>query len=101
MATTRIPAPAAPHERADALIQHDGQATLARIWIAHGCLWLALIVYVWGAWIVSGDFTPNKIGASDSPTWYSIAVWIVQIGLGLIFTAWILWHFVIGPKLRT
>jgi hypothetical protein len=79
----------------------DGQATVARIWVVHGVLWLALIVYVWGAWVLSGDFTPNRIGAGQSPTWYSVVVWVVQLGLGVLFTGWILWRFVIGPKLRT
>jgi hypothetical protein len=85
------PAPRAP----------DGHATVARLWIAHGCLWLALIAYVWGAWVISGDFTPNTIGAGHSPTWYVVAVWVVQIGLGVLFTGWILWRFIIAPKLRT
>ncbi|MHB8691168.1 MAG: spirocyclase AveC family protein [Solirubrobacteraceae bacterium] len=100
MATTTTPEPRiAAADRAPAT--PDGQATVARLWVAHGVLWLALIAYVWGAWIVSGDFTPNTIGRGLEPTWYVVAVWIVQIGLGVIFSAWILWHFVIGPKLRT
>jgi hypothetical protein len=101
MATTAEPAaqPTRPSETSPAV--QDGQATVARIWVAHGFLWLALIVYVWGSWVISGDFTANKIGASHSPAWYSVVVWVVQIGLGVLFTGWILWRFVVGPKLRT
>jgi Spirocyclase AveC-like len=86
---------------ADAAVHQDGQATVTRLWITWGVLWLALIVYVWGAWILSGDFSTNTIGRGQEPTWYVVAVWVVQIGLGVILSAWILWHFVIAPKLRT
>jgi hypothetical protein len=79
----------------------DGQATVARLWITWGVLWLALIAYVWGAWIISGDFTPNTIGRSLAPDWYKITVWVVQIALGVVFSGWIIWRFIVGPKLRT
>ena len=79
----------------------DGQSTLAKIWIAHGALWLLLIAYVWTAWVVSGDFKPNTIGRGMEPDWYVILVRCIEVGFGIVFSGWILWRFVIGPKLRT
>lgn len=95
---TRPPPVAQPGEAAPA---HDGQATVAKLWIANGLFWLALIAGVWTAWLISGDFTVNSIGRGEEPGWYVIVVRAVEIGLGVIFSGWLLWHFVIGPKLRT
>jgi hypothetical protein len=79
----------------------DGQATLARLWVAHGALWLLLIAYCWTAWFTSGDFHANTIGRGQEPEWYLIACRTVEVGFGILFSGWILWHFVIRPKLRT
>lgn len=73
----------------------------ARLWVAHGALWLALIAYVWTAWIVSGDFTTNTIGRGDEPEWYVITVRCVEVFFGVIVGAWIIWRFIVKPKLRT
>ena len=35
---------------------------MAKLWIAHGVFWLALMAYVYVAWIVSGDF---KVTVTD------------------------------------
>ena len=77
------------------------QRTWAKVWIVHGLLWLALIAYCWTMWVVSGDFTPNTLGRGQEPTWYVIVVRCVEVIFGIFITGWILWHFVIGPKLRT
>ena len=77
------------------------QRTWAKIWIVHGFLWLALIAYCWTMWVVSGDFTPNTLGRGEEPTWYVVLVRCVEVVFGIFITGWILWHFVIGPKLRT
>ncbi len=90
-----------PRARELSTAPRDPQATGTRLWVAHGVLWLALIAYVWTAWIVSGDFQVNTIGRGQEPDWYVITVRCVEIGFGVIFTGWILWRFVIGPKLRT
>lgn len=77
------------------------QAAWAKFWIVNGIFWLGLIAYVWTAWIVSGDFTANTIGRGDEPTWFVVLVRCVEVLLGIVFSAWILWHFVVGPKIRT
>ena len=79
----------------------DNQATITRIWVANGVLWLALIAYVITAWIVSGDAAVNSIGRGEEPDWFVILVRCVEIGLGVLFTGWLVWHFVVRPKLRT
>lgn len=79
----------------------DGQATVAKIWIAHGALWLALIAYVWAAWVLSGDFAVNAIGRGDEPDWYVILVRGVEVVFGVLLGGWIIWHFIVQPKLKT
>jgi Spirocyclase AveC-like len=85
----------------DAVRPPDGQATVTRLWVAHGILWLLLIACVWTAWVLSGDFEANTIGRSLAPTWYVVVVRTVEIGLGVLFTGWLVWHFVVRTKLRT
>jgi len=75
--------------------------TVARLWVAHGALWLALIAYCWTAWVVSDDFATNTIGRGDEPDWYVIVVRCVEVLFGIVLSGWILWHFVAKPKLRT
>lgn len=79
----------------------QAQANWAKVWVAHGLAWLLLIVYCWTMWVVSGDFTPNTLGRGEEPTWYVILVRCVEVIFGIVITGWILWKFVIGPKLRT
>src|SRR4051794_12916263 len=75
--------------------------TAAWLWVAHGVLWLLLIAGVWIAWVVSGDFTPNTLGRGDEPAWYVVTVRVVEVIFGVGVSAWILWRFIVGPKLRT
>ena len=77
------------------------QRTWAKVWIVHGFAWLALIAYCWSMWVISGDFHPNTLGRGHEPVWYFITVRCVEVIFGILITGWILWHFVIGPKLRT
>jgi len=91
----------APPARPPAQVAPRDEGAAARLWIAHGVLWLALIAYCWTAWVVSGDFTPNTIGRGEEPDWYVIVVRCVEVFFGLIVSGWILWHFVAKPKLRT
>jgi hypothetical protein len=81
--------------------EQDNQATLTRIWIGHGVFWLALMAYVWIAWVLSGDFKVNGFGRGLEPDWYVILVRAVEIVFGIGVSGWILWHFVIGPKRKT
>lgn len=79
----------------------ETQKNWAKVWVIHGAAWLALILYCWTMWVVSGDFDQNTIGRGAEPTWYVVLVRIVEVVFGVLFTGWILWHFVIRPKLRT
>jgi Spirocyclase AveC-like len=79
----------------------QAQRTWAKVWIVHGFAWLALIAYCWSMWVISGDFHPNTLGRGQEPVWYVVVVRCVEVIFGVIITGWILWHFVIGPKLRT
>ena len=90
-----------PSARAQPAHIRDDQATVAKIWIAHGALWLALIAYVWAAWVVSGDFAVNSIGRGLEPDWYVILVRCVEVVFGILVSGWIIWHFIVEPKLRT
>ena len=71
------------------------------LWIVHGLLWLSLITYCWTMWVVSGNFTPNTLGRGDEPTWYVVLVRAVEIVFGVGITSWLVWVFIIRPKLRT
>jgi hypothetical protein len=79
----------------------DQRPVLSKIWIAHGAAWLALIVYCWTMWVLSGDFTPNTLGRGQEPTWFVVLVRCVEVVFGIGITGWILWRFVAKPKLRT
>jgi hypothetical protein len=79
----------------------DQQPLAAKLWIAHGAAWFALIVYCWTMWVVSGDFTPNTLGRGQEPGWYVIACRVVEVFFGIGVSGWILWKFIIGPKIRT
>jgi len=81
--------------------KNEAQRTWAKLWTAHGAAWFLLIVYCWTMWVLSGDFTPNTRGRGQEPTWYVITVHSVEVVFGIVVTGWILWHFVIGPKIRT
>jgi hypothetical protein len=90
-----------PPARPQPAAVRDEQATAAKLWVAHGALWLALIAYVWTAWVVSGDFAVNAIGRGDEPDWYVILVRAVEVVFGVLISGWIIWHFIVAPKLRT
>ncbi|GAA5171139.1 spirocyclase AveC family protein [Pseudonocardia eucalypti] len=79
----------------------EGQRTAARLWVLHGLAWFALIAYCWTMWVLSGDFTPNTLGRGLEPTWYVVLVRCVEVFFGILMSGWILWRFVLGPKIRT
>ncbi|MGH3629742.1 MAG: spirocyclase AveC family protein [Sciscionella sp.] len=83
------------------LIKEKNQRAAAWFWVLHGAAWLALIAYCWTMWVVSGDFKTNTIGRGGEPMWFVILVRCVEVGFGIIFTGWIVWHFIIQPKIKT
>ena len=76
-------------------------ATITKIWIAHGIFWLALMIYVYISWFLSGDFQTNTTGRGQEPTWFVILVRCVEVIFGIGLSGWILFYFVIRPKVRT
>lgn len=85
----------------EATLREKNGRAVAWAWILNGGLWLALIVYVLTMWVVSGDFETNTIGRGQEPTWFVVLVRVVEVLFGVVFTGFLLWHFVIRPKIRT
>jgi hypothetical protein len=75
-------------------------AAAGRFWVTVGALWLALCVWAWGGWIISGDFAANKLDAGAAPGWYKVMVHGTEV-FAVVVTGWILWRFVIRDKRRT
>ena len=46
-----------------------GRSSAIKAWAAVGAAFLALQIYVYGAWIISGDATPTSTGGTPVPTW--------------------------------
>jgi hypothetical protein len=78
----------------------SGDASAGRLWVTVGGAWLALMIWVWGSWIVSGDFKANKRGASQAPQWYKDYIHGIEV-FAVLVTLFILWRFVIRGRLRT
>lgn len=69
-------------------------------WVAVGGFWLALMIWTWGGWIISGDFAANKLGAGTAPQSYKIFIHSVEV-FAVLVTLAILWRFVIRDRIRT
>lgn len=69
------------------------------VWAAAGAFFLALAVYVWGAWIFGGDAKPVDSGPSPVPTAMEILAIVQQAGFALA-AVWGLWYFVIRARRR-
>jgi hypothetical protein len=104
MATTSVEKPIARQREADTPPPVRGlrstDASAGRFWIAVGAAWLGLMLWAWGAWIVSGDFKANKRGAGGAPHWYKIYIHSVEV-FAVLVTLFILWRFVVRGRLRT
>ena len=46
-----------------------GRSSAIKAWAVVGAAFLALQLYVYGAWILSGDATPTPTGVTPVPTW--------------------------------
>jgi Spirocyclase AveC-like len=82
------------------IVREKNEKAKARLWILNGAFWLGLMTYVWTAWVLSGDFTTNKIGRGEEPDWYVTMIRSWEV-FALIVTLAILWYFVIRPKIKT
>jgi len=93
-----VPATAEPPPASTGLRSTDAAA--GRFWVTVGALWLALMVYAWSAWVISGDFKANTRGRAAAPEWYKVMVHSVEV-FAVLVTLYILWRFVIRDKLKT
>lgn len=88
----------APKRLVDERPSDRGSAT--KLWVLNGAFWLALMLYVWTAWIVSGDFRTNTRGRGSEPDWYVALIRGWEI-FALVVSLAILWWFVVRPKIKT
>jgi len=77
-----------------------GKADAAKLWILNGALWLGLMLYVWTAWVISGDFKTNTRGRGQEPGWYVTLIHTWEI-FAVVVSLLILWWFVFRPKIKT
>jgi hypothetical protein len=82
---TRIAAPEQPRQASPVV----GLAVI-------GVFFLALAVYVFAHWILSGDATPNTFGRDQAPLRMKITAYALQ-PVFAISTFWVLWRFLIKP----
>ncbi len=75
-------------------------ATIAKLWLGNGVFWFLLAVYCWGAWILGPHFVTNTIGRQDAPQSYVYLVRTCEV-LNVLFGLWIIWHFMVKPKIQT
>lgn len=75
------------------------EANRARMWILLGVAWLGLMLYVWTAWVVSGDLEMNKRGRGDEPDWYVVLIRVWEV-FAVVVSVVILWWFVIRTRIK-
>lgn len=100
MATTAPVKPQRPLEPDAVTGPRATDASVGRFWVTIGGLWLALCIWAWGGWIISGDFKTNTIGRGSAPYSYKVFVHSVEV-FAVLVSAYILWRFVLRDKLRT
>lgn len=74
-------------------------ATATKVWIALGAFWVGLFAYCMVAWVAGPDFRPNTFGRSAAPADYVLFIRALEAFM-LALTAWIVWHFILGPLRR-
>lgn len=68
-------------------------------WAFVGIVSLTLIVYMWGRWLIEGQYGRIPAGDSIQPTWLKVSVWAQQIGYPLL-TIIFAYIFLIRPWRR-
>jgi hypothetical protein len=68
-------------------------------WAGLGALFTVLIVYVFVAWMTSGNVKPTPTGPTPVPTWMKVTTHGWE-ALGLVVTVWFLYAFVVRPWRR-
>lgn len=69
------------------------------LWAALGAAMLVLAIYIFGSWMLSGDWKPIPVGPTPVPTWMQWNAYIQEV-LSTIAFCWMAWHFVIRPWRR-
>src|SRR2546425_314666 len=70
-----------------------------KAWAGVGVLWLAVTIYAWSSWIVSGHVTPAPKGPTEVPTWHVAAARFWEIGMVLAGLT-VIYAFLIRPWRR-
>lgn len=83
----------------EALTSEPRTAKPVKWWAAIGAGCIALQIYVFSAWILSGDATPTSPGPTEMPAWM---LWSIrtQEAVGIIATVVIGWLFLVRPWRR-
>ena len=69
-------------------------------WAGIGAGFMVLQIYVFTAWLASGDATPTPAGSTPVPTFMQVAEWVLVIG-GLLLSIGIVYWFLIRPWRQT
>ncbi len=72
---------------------------VVRWWAVLGAAFILFELYLYTRWIVSGNATPNRGGASAAPGWMHAAVWI-HVALGIVALAGWFWWYLVRPWRR-
>lgn len=82
-------------------ISGQGESTPVKTWFAIGCLLLVFMAGVVYQWVTAPGFGPTRIPAGvDVPLQFRIGVHAVEIGMGLVWLAYI-WTQIVRPIRRT
>lgn len=81
-------------------ISASGRENKARFWVPVGALWFIFCVWIWGSWILGPQFVENDIGRELAPRGYVLWIRFIEL-ISLLGGIWLLWYFVIRPKIRT
>ena len=65
-----------------------------------GAIYIALVAWVWGKWVMSAQFRRIDPGSDPIPTNEYVMVMGFQIA-AILLTLWMIWAYVIKPKVQT
>jgi len=70
-----------------------------KVWALAGAICIAIFVYAWSAWILSGNFKPTPHGPSPIPTYTMVAIRAIE-ALHVALLGVCFWRFVLRPWRR-
>lgn len=68
-------------------------------WVVIGALWLALMIWCFGGWVLGPDFVENSFGRELAPAWYVQYVHALEV-IMVILTIWLVYLFVFKAWFR-